>query len=322
MKVLITGANGQLGTELRRCFARGCTELGPLPEKLRHASVVETDVGVPGMESLDITDRHAVAAFVRRHAPDVIFSCAAYTNVDGCDANPDDAFRVNALGARNLAMAAEEVGAKLVHISTDYVFCGAGSAPLSECETPAPKSMYGKTKLLGEEYVRQFCTRWFVVRTAWLYGYVGKNFVKTMVNAARKTGSLTVVDDQLGNPTNAADLAHHILKLAVTEEYGVYHCTGEGVCSWYEFTKEIVRLAGLQPRWRRAPAPSIRPRTLRQRTGPRGARWTIACCAAPWATRCARGSRRWPHFLKTGMGNDPICQKNGGQPAAKKGKLH
>ena len=106
--------------------------------------------------------------------------------------------------------------------------------------------MYGKTKLLGEEYVRQFCTRWFVVRTAWLYGYVGKNFVKTMVNAARKTGSLTVVDDQLGNPTNAADLAHHILKLAVTEEYGVYHCTGEGVCSWYEFTKEIVRLAGLQ----------------------------------------------------------------------------
>lgn len=144
MKVLITGANGQLGTELRRCFARGCTELGPLPEKLRHASVVETDVGVSGMESLDITDRHAVAAFVRRHAPDVIFSCAAYTNVDGCDANPDDAFRVNALGARNLAMAAEEVGAKLVHISTDYVFCGAGSAPLSECETPAPKSMYGK----------------------------------------------------------------------------------------------------------------------------------------------------------------------------------
>ena len=246
MKVLITGANGQLGTELRRCFARGRTELGPLPEKLLHASVVETDVGVPGMESLDITDRHAVAAFVRRHAPDVIISCAAYTNVDGCDANPDDAFRVNALGARNLAMAAEEIGAKLVHVSTDYVFRGEGSAPISECEAPAPKSVYGKTKLLGEEYVRQFCTRWFVVRTAWLYGYAGRNFVKTMVNAAKKNGSLTVVDDQRGNPTNAADLAHHILKLAVTKEYGVYHCTGGGVCSWYEFTKEIVRLAGLQ----------------------------------------------------------------------------
>ena len=172
MKVLITGANGQLGTELRRCFARGRTELGPLPEKLLHASVVETDVGVPGMESLDITDRHAVAAFVRRHAPDVIISCAAYTNVDGCDANSDDAFRVNALGARNLAMAAEEIGAKLVHVSTDYVFRGEGSAPISECEAPAPKSVYGKTKLLGEEYVRQFCTRWFIVRTAWLLSLI------------------------------------------------------------------------------------------------------------------------------------------------------
>ena len=96
------------------------------------------------------------------------------------------------------------------------------------------------------QYVRQFCTRWFIVRTAWLYGYAGRNFVKTMVNAAKKNGSLTVVDDQRGNPTNAADLAHHILKLAVTKEYGVYHCTGGGVCSWYEFTKEIVRLAGLQ----------------------------------------------------------------------------
>lgn len=246
MKVLITGANGQLGTELRRCFARGRTELGPLPEKLLHASVVETVVNVPGMETLDITDRHAVAAFVRRHAPDVIVSCAAYTNVDGCEAHSDDAFRVNALGARNLAMAAEEVGAKLVHVSTDYVFSGQGSEPICECETPAPKSMYGKTKLLGEEYVRQFCTRWFIVRTAWLYGYVGKNFVKTMVNAGRKNPGLTVVSDQLGNPTNAADLAHHILKLCVTKEYGVYHCTGEGVCSWYEFTKEIVRLAGLE----------------------------------------------------------------------------
>lgn len=213
MKVLITGANGQLGTELRRCFARGRTELGPLPEKLLHASVVETVVNVPGMETLDITDRHAVAAFVRRHAPDVIVSCAAYTNVDGCEAHSDDAFRVNALGARNLAMAAEEVGAKLVHVSTDYVFSGQGSEPICECETPAPKSMYGKTKLLGEEYVRQFCTRWFIVRTAWLYGYVGKNFVKTMVNAGRKNPGLTVVNDQLGNPTNAADLAHHILKL-------------------------------------------------------------------------------------------------------------
>ncbi len=240
MKILITGANGQLGTELCRCLANGATELGPLPKKLMRATVIPTDV-----DTLDITNLAAVSAFVRHHAPDVIFSCAAYTNVDGCESHADDAFRVNALGARNLAIAAEEMGAKLVHVSTDYVFPGEGGEPLSECELPRPKSMYGKTKLLGEEYVQKFCSRWFVVRTAWLYGYVGKNFVKTMVNAGKKFGALTVVNDQLGNPTNAADLAHHLLKLAVTDEYGVYHCTGEGVCSWYDFACEIIRLAGV-----------------------------------------------------------------------------
>lgn len=240
MKILITGANGQLGTELCRCLTRGETELGPLPKKLLHATVIATDV-----DTLDITNLSAVSSFVRHHAPDVIISCAAYTNVDGCEIHADDAFKVNALGARNLAIAAEEAGAKLIHVSTDYVFRGEGDTPLSECELPCPKSMYGKTKLLGEEYVQKFCSRWFIVRTAWLYGYVGKNFVKTMVNAGKKFGALTVVNDQLGNPTNAADLAHHLLKLAVTEEYGVYHCTGEGVCSWYDFASEIIRLAGV-----------------------------------------------------------------------------
>lgn len=240
MKILITGANGQLGTELCRCLTRGETELGPLPKKLLHATVIATDV-----DTLDITNLSAVSSFVRHHAPDVIISCAAYTNVDGCESHADDAFKVNALGARNLAIAAEEAGAKLIHVSTDYVFRGEGDAPLSECELPCPKSMYGKTKLLGEEYVQKFCSRWFIVRTAWLYGYVGKNFVKTMVNAGKKFGALTVVNDQLGNPTNAADLAHHLLKLAVTEEYGVYHCTSEGVCSWYDFASEIIRLAGV-----------------------------------------------------------------------------
>ena len=245
MKLLITGAGGQLGTELRRQLAQGGSALGPIPEKLRHATILATDVGVEGMQHLDITDRHEVAAYVRHHQPDAIISCAAYTNVDGCEAHPDDAFKVNALGARNLALAAEEVGAKLVHVSTDYVFSGAGTRPATEYDQPAPVSTYGRTKLLGEEYVRQFCSHSFIVRTAWLYGYAGKNFVKTMVNAGKKAGALTVVDDQLGNPTNAEDLAHHLLQLVVTKEYGVYHCTGEGVCSWYEFTKEIIRLAGI-----------------------------------------------------------------------------
>ena len=197
------------------------------------------------MDQLDITDRAAGRHFVRRHQPDTIISCAAFTNVDGCETSQDAAFKVNALGARNLAMAAEQVGARLIHVSTDYVFSGEGDAPLDECDLPPAAAPTARTKLLGEEYVQRFCRRFFIVRTAWLYGYNGKNFVKTMVNAGKKFGKLTVVNDQLGNPTNAEDLAHHILKLAVSHEYGVYHCTGEGVCSWYDFASEIIRLAGV-----------------------------------------------------------------------------
>lgn len=247
MKLLITGAAGQLGTELRRQLAQGGCALGSIPEKLNRATVIATDVGVDGMEALDITDRHEVMAFVRHHQPDVIVSCAAFTNVDGCETNRDAAFKVNALGARNLAMAAEEVGAKLIHVSTDYVFSGVenGGVALDETAQPGPISAYGSTKLLGEEYVKSLCSRYFIVRTAWLYGYAGKNFVKTIRNAAKKFGAVEVVNDQLGNPTNAEDLAYHLLKLCVTREYGIYHCTGEGVCSWYDFTCEILRLAGV-----------------------------------------------------------------------------
>lgn len=241
MKILITGASGQLGTELQRQLKNGRSALGPVPERLKNATVIPTDVA-----ELDITSRSDTIAFVRRHQPDTIISCAAFTNVDGCEANPEAAFKVNAAGAGNLAQAAEKIGARLIHVSTDYVFSGQGDHPLDESELIAPQSVYGKTKALGEAYVRDFCRRYFIVRTAWLYGYAGKNFVKTMVNAGKKFGRLEVVSDQLGNPTNAEDLAHHLLKLAVSHDYGVYHCTGEGVCSWYDFAAEIIRLAGVE----------------------------------------------------------------------------
>lgn len=242
MKILITGANGQLGTELKKQLSTGMSEIGTIPEQLKDAQVICTDV-----EELDITNQAQVTAFVKEHQPDVIISSAAFTNVDGCETNTDAAFRVNALGPRNLAMAAQAVDAKLIHISTDYVFSGAenGSVPLDETNLPAPVSAYGKTKLLGEQYAVQFCSKTFIVRTAWLYSYTGKNFVFTIMNAGKKFGKLTVVNDQLGNPTNAVDLAYHLLKLAVTEEYGIYHCTGEGVCSWYDFAAEIIRLSGV-----------------------------------------------------------------------------
>lgn len=238
MKVLITGCKGQLGTELQKQLNQGFSEIGPLPEKFKNATVIATDV-----DTLDITNREEVMAFVRRHQPDVIISCAAYTNVDGCEQHPEDAFKVNALGPRNLAMAADKVGARIIHVSTDYVFSGVGDHPLDESELPGPVSVYGKTKLLGEQYVQQFCHRHFIVRTAWLYSYTGKNFVFTMMNAGKKFGKLTVVNDQLGNPTNAVDLAYHLLKLALTHEYGLYHCTGNGICSWYDFAREIIRLS-------------------------------------------------------------------------------
>lgn len=240
MKILITGASGQLGTEIQRQLKNGGSALGPVPERLKNATVIATDVN-----ELDITDRDATIAFVRRHQPDTIISCAAFTNVDGCETNPEGAFKVNAIGASNLAQAAARINARLIHVSTDYVFRGEGDKPLDESERIDPKSVYGKTKALGEEYVKNFCHRYFIVRTAWLYGYAGKNFVKTMVNAGKKFGKLEVVSDQLGNPTNAEDLAHHLLQLAVSHDYGVYHCTGEGICSWYEFASEIIRLSGV-----------------------------------------------------------------------------
>ena len=240
MKILITGASGQLGTEIQRQLKNGGSALGCVPERLKNATVIATDVN-----ELDITDRDATIAFVRRHQPDTIISCAAFTNVDGCESNPEAAFKVNAIGASNLAQAAERINARLIHVSTDYVFRGEGDKPLDESERVDPKSVYGKTKALGEEYVKNFCHRYFIVRTAWLYGYAGKNFVKTIVNAGKKFGKLEVVSDQLGNPTNAEDLAHHILQLAVSHDYGVYHCTGEGICSWYEFASEIIRLSGV-----------------------------------------------------------------------------
>ena len=238
-KLLIIGAAGQLGTELQRQLQNGECALGALPAALKEAEVVLADVN-----QLDITNRANTMAFLAQEQPSAVINCAAFTNVNACEDHQQAAFAVNALGARNLAMACEAVGAKLLHVSTDYVFAGEGTTtPYSEYDQPRPQSVYGATKWAGEEYVRTLCSRFFIVRTAWLYGKDGSNFVKTILRAAKKNGVVTVVADQLGNPTNAEDLAFHLLRLCCTEEYGIYHATCEGVCSWYDFTKEIIRLA-------------------------------------------------------------------------------
>lgn len=238
MNILITGGKGQLASEIKTIIETGRAEIGPI--ELNNAKTEFVDV-----DELDITNLDAVRSYINDFKADVVVNCAAYTNVDGCESNLDAAFKVNAIGPRNLAIACEEVGAKLLHVSTDYVFSGEDvAAPRKEFDETKPVSAYGTTKLLGEQYVRDFCSRYYIVRTAWLYGYNGHNFVYTMMKLAKANDSITVVNDQRGNPTNANDLAYHILKLIKTDEYGVYHCTGEGECSWYDFASKIIALSG------------------------------------------------------------------------------
>lgn len=240
MKVLITGSKGQLGSQLINILNKGSCELGKIEKDYKSVDIIETNE-----KNLDITDLELVRKYISRVMPDMVINSAAYTNVDGCESNQDLAFKVNSLGPRNLAVICEQLGVKLIHISTDYVFEGNGNIPYREYDITKPASVYGKTKLLGESYVREFCSKYFIVRTAWLYGYNGNNFVKTILKTAKEKGDLKVVNDQRGNPTNAEDLSYHILKLALTDEYGIYHCTGTGECTWYDFAKAIVKYANI-----------------------------------------------------------------------------
>ena len=242
MRILVTGCKGQLGNELRRLLETGESEIGPIPKELQGAEVTYIDV-----DDLDITDAAAVDAYFAAHAFDAVINCAAMTNVDGCEKVEDAAYQVNAVGPQNLARACAAQGAKFVQVSTDYVFPGNEPGERVESDPTGPISAYGRTKLAGEQLTLEANPRSFVVRTAWLYGYVGRNFVKTMLRLARERGGMTVVDDQLGNPTSANDLAYEILKLILTENYGIYHCTNEGICSWAQFTRAIVEGAGYDP---------------------------------------------------------------------------
>jgi dTDP-4-dehydrorhamnose reductase len=192
----------------------------------------------------DITKLNLVQKKITNETPDIIINCAAYTDVDSCENNKDTAFKVNALGAKNLAISAEKVGAKLVHISTDYIFNGLGEQPYKEYDLSDPKTIYGQSKLLGEKYVEQFSSKFFIFRTAWLYGK-GENFVRTMLRLSKEHDELNVVNDQIGSPTSTVDLARAIINLMETEHYGLYHATCEGKCSWYDFAKKIFEIKNI-----------------------------------------------------------------------------
>lgn len=240
MTIVITGCNGQLGNELCRILKSGKSEIGEIPKQYKNAKVIPVDV-----DTLDITDGAAVKEFLTDNSPDIVINCAAMTDVNGCEMKQNVAFKVNAKGVMNLAKECKKIKAKFVHISTDYVFAGDGTVPYCEWDTVNPQSIYGKSKALGEKYALAFNDKTFIVRTAWLYGYIGKNFVKTMRALGRSHSEIKVVNDQRGNPTSANDLAHHLLLIAATENYGIYHCTGKGECSWFDFARKIMELSGI-----------------------------------------------------------------------------
>ncbi|MCI5480143.1 MAG: dTDP-4-dehydrorhamnose reductase [Lachnospiraceae bacterium] len=226
-RLLITGCNGQLGRALNQLY-----------EGNREYELVNTDVA-----ELDITDVSKVLKLTQEVRPYAIVNCAAHTAVDLCETDVDNAYRINAIGPRNLSIAAQRYGAKMVQISTDYVFDGKGTRPYTEFDATGPQGMYGATKLAGENFVKEFCSEHFIIRTAWLYGD-GKNFVKTMLRLSETHDQVRVVRDQVGSPTSAKELAGMIAYLIPTDNYGLFHGTCEGVCSWADFSREIFRLAG------------------------------------------------------------------------------
>ena len=232
-KIIVTGCNGQLGRAINQIYA-----------KETDIELVNTDVFQgDGITPLDITNVDEVLKLAREVKPYAIINCAAHTNVDKCETDVDNAYKINAIGPRNLSIAATETGAKLMHISTDYVFPGTENKALTEFDPVGPNSMYGKTKLAGENFVRDFAQNYFIIRTAWLYGD-GKNFVKTMLRLAETHDQVGVVKDQFGTPTSATELAKAIHYLLPSENYGTFHGTCEGSCSWAAFAAEIFRLAG------------------------------------------------------------------------------
>ena len=230
MKILVTGVKGQLGYDVMKVLHQ------------RDAACLGADI-----EDFDITDAAATAAFIERYAPDAVIHCSAYTAVDRAEEEAALCERVNVDGARNIAAACKKIGAKMVYISTDYVFDGQGTRPW-EPDDPVvePLNVYGHSKYEGEVAVEKYAPHYYIVRIAWVFGLNGKNFIKTMLNLGKTHDTLTVVDDQIGTPTYTYDLARLLVDMLEKEEYGKYHATNEGgYISWCDFAKEIFRQAGM-----------------------------------------------------------------------------
>lgn len=228
MHVVVCGSGGMLAADVSAVFNQRGHKI--------------TDLSI---KDLDITELEAVRVKLRTLKPCLVFNAAGYTNVDGCEYDPDLAYQVNCLGARNLAVASEELGVPIVHISTDYVFGGKSSRPYREYDSADPVNTYGRSKYDGELMVRHHCPHHYIVRTSWLFGNHGNNFIQTMLRLAGQRDSLRVVDDQMGSPTYTRDLAEAITELVEKPAYGTYHLTNSDCCTWFTFAQEIFKIAGV-----------------------------------------------------------------------------
>lgn len=240
MKIIVTGVSGQLGNELIRQLTHGGCELGALPECYQNAEVFGVD-----LPDFDLRKKDSVDETVDRIKPDLVLHCAAHTAVDDCEDHPELAMQINAEGTQYLAQACEKYASKLVYVSTDYVFDGESDRPYLESDPCKPGSVYGESKYRGELYAMEFCKKTIVLRTAWMYGDHGKNFVKTILKKGAAGDPLYVVEDQIGCPSSTKDVAYSMLCLAAKVDSGIYHCVGAGQCSWYEYAKTILQEAGI-----------------------------------------------------------------------------
>jgi dTDP-4-dehydrorhamnose reductase len=229
MRVLVTGADGQLGYDMVKRLNENSIEcLGT------------------SLNELDITNEAQTNKVITNYNPDVVIHCAAYTAVDKAENERELCYNVNVLGTKYVASACKDIDAKMVYISTDYVFDGKGNQPFEVTDQPNPINYYGKTKYKGELEVQKLLNKYFIIRISWVFGKNGNNFVKTMLRLAKERNEISVVADQIGSPTYTYDLTRLIVDMIQTENYGIYHATNEGYCSWYEFACEIFRQAGLE----------------------------------------------------------------------------
>ncbi len=229
MKILVTGFNGQLGFDVIKELNR------------RNIPCLGADI-----EDFDITDKNQTENYILNYHPDCVIHCAAYTAVDNAEADEEKSRSINVEGTKNIAVACEKISAKMIYISTDYVFGGNGENPYEVSDGKNPQNIYGKTKFEGENAVKKYCKKYFIVRTSWVFGINGKNFVKTMIRLGKEKEAINVVSDQIGSPTYTPDLSKLLCDMAESDKYGEYHATNENYCSWYDFAKAIMEKCNLK----------------------------------------------------------------------------